>query len=248
MGNKKFNIDVYCLCWNEAKIIPFVIQYWKRFARHVYVYDNGSDDGSLELLAQYPDWITVRHFGSDGFNDMVNKEIKNNCWKGSDADWVWVGDFDECLYSKDLEGFLSDLESKGVDGISPQCVNVVSYDFPVYNENKLCHEICGGGEWATNVNSHKMTLFKPSRFTDINYGVGAHFCRPSGEHKIVSLDNDIFFVHLCMLGVDYVVNKCKRNAKRLSDINKRCGLGIHYLRTEDEIRKDFDSKVIKAIE
>lgn len=241
------NIDVYCLCWNEAKIIPFVIQYWKRFARHVYVYDNGSDDGSIELLSQYPDWITVRRFGSDGFNDIVNKEIKNNCWKGSDADWVWVGDFDECLYSKDLEKILSDLESKGVDGISPQCVNVVSEVFPDYDDKKLCHEICGGGEWADNANSHKMTLFKPSKFTDINYGVGAHFCHPSGEHNIATLDKGIFFVHLCMLGIDYVVNKCKRNAKRLSDINRKYGLGIHYLRTESEIRKDFESKIIKEI-
>ena len=58
------NIDVYTLCWNEMAILPFVIEAWKRFARHVYVFDNGSTDGSIEFLKRY-DWITVEHFGKD---------------------------------------------------------------------------------------------------------------------------------------------------------------------------------------
>ena len=39
-------VDLYTLCWNEIKIIPFVIDYWKNIKEqidefHVYVYDNG---------------------------------------------------------------------------------------------------------------------------------------------------------------------------------------------------------------
>lgn len=91
------NIDVHVICWNEEKILPFAIQYWKRYARHVYVYDNGSDDKTLEILAQYPDWITVKRFGTGGIDNHEYLEVKDNCWKGSDADWVecWGWKFPE---------------------------------------------------------------------------------------------------------------------------------------------------------
>lgn len=51
-------VDLYTLCWNEIKIIPFVIDYWKNIKEqvdefHVYIYDNGSDDGSVEELRKY---------------------------------------------------------------------------------------------------------------------------------------------------------------------------------------------------
>ena len=31
-------IDVYCLCYNEIKLAPFAVQYWKRYAHKVYIY------------------------------------------------------------------------------------------------------------------------------------------------------------------------------------------------------------------
>ena len=43
----KQKIDIYVLCWNEMQIAPFIVDYWKRVARHVYVYDNGSTDGVI---------------------------------------------------------------------------------------------------------------------------------------------------------------------------------------------------------
>lgn len=54
------NIVVYTFCYNEIQILPFVEQYWRRFASKVVVYDNGSTDGSLEFLSKVP-CVEVRH-------------------------------------------------------------------------------------------------------------------------------------------------------------------------------------------
>lgn len=240
------NIDVYCLCWNEAKIIPFVIQYWKRFARHVYVYDNGSDDGSIELLSQYPDWITVRRFESDGFNDIVNKEIKNNCWKDSDADWVCVCDMDECLYAKDIFGEIEKLESeKGISIISPQWGDIYSTDFPEYDENKLCHEVVGGVVLNSGIYVHKYILFKPSEIKEINFGPGAHFCNPVGTGN-KCLCQELYIVHLKNLSEQYKIERCKILNQRLSSTNKKYGFGIHYAMSEEKIREEFKENLSKV--
>jgi len=51
-------VHVHTFCWNEMEILPFVVQYWKRFADKVFVYDNGSDDGSVEYLKKF-DFVEV---------------------------------------------------------------------------------------------------------------------------------------------------------------------------------------------
>ena len=47
----KYRIHVYVVCWNEMDILPFCVDYWKRYAEKVVVYDNGSTDGSLEFMS-----------------------------------------------------------------------------------------------------------------------------------------------------------------------------------------------------
>lgn len=117
----KYKIHAYVVCWNEMDNIPFVVDYWKRFAERVIVYDNGSDDGSVEYLSQYP-WIEVRQFKTNGFDDTANMNIKNSCWKESIgiADFVVVSDLDECLYSPVLESELDYMKANDITICGPR--------------------------------------------------------------------------------------------------------------------------------
>ena len=117
----KYKIHAYVVCWNEMDNIPFVVDYWKRFAERVIVYDNGSDDGSVEYLSQYP-WIEVRQFKTNGFDDTANMNIKNSCWKESIgiADFVVVSDLDECLYSPVLESELDYMKVNDITICGPR--------------------------------------------------------------------------------------------------------------------------------
>ena len=121
-------------------ILPFVIDYWKRFVTHAWVYDNGSTDGSIEYLQEFP-WITVEHFETSGMDDDVIKDIKNSCWKNSKgaADFVVVCDIDESLYIKDVNQELQNMIDSGYTVCGPNWSSFISDDMPQYESDKLLH-------------------------------------------------------------------------------------------------------------
>lgn len=99
---KDIKIWQYVLCYNEMLLMPYIIDYWKRYVDKVIVYDNESTDGSKEFLKQF-DWIEVRTYVSNNeLNDAIYLDIKNNVWKEAkqnNVDFVIVSDFDEVLYT-----------------------------------------------------------------------------------------------------------------------------------------------------
>lgn len=241
----KYKVDLYCVCWNEITVLPFVLQYWKRFVRHAYVYDNGSDDGTLEYLSKF-DWITVKNFKTDGFNDDVNMNIKNNCWIGSDADYVVVCDLDECLYATDMERFFSWMDNSNIAVYSPQWVECYSYDFPTYNEEKLCHELIGGGVSRNESYLHKSIVFNPRIVSKMNYSVGCHHCRPVGNGGEIKKcgGTEAYLVHLKHIGFEYVCNRFEALKNRLSDYNKKNGYGSHYITcNRDNMKLEYEKNI-----
>ena len=76
-------IEVFTICWNEMAILPFAVDYWRRFASRVTVYDNGSTDGSVEWLKQNAsDLVTVVPFDTGGHkNNTIHCNMKNDYWK-----------------------------------------------------------------------------------------------------------------------------------------------------------------------
>ena len=237
------NIDIHVVCWNEMQIVPFVVDYWKKIARRVYVYDNGSTDGTLEFLKKF-DWIEVINFKTDGFNDQKHAEIKNNCWKGSDADWVWVSDFDECPYSEHFTEDIKWLEENGYSVVFPQWLDVISTtNVPEYKQGKLLHELVDGAI-ATRGDINKPTkvlFFKPNKVKEMNYSVGSHSCKPNGEIKMCSKLNTIHFKNL---GIDYVLERYDKYRKRLSEVNRKNGWGYQYL-LNDNAHKQWLAEHIK---
>ena len=109
-------VHLYTLCYNEMKILPFAVQYWKTIADEVFVLDNHSTDGSAEYLKGQPH-IHVINFESDGFNDSIHKKLKNEVWKASrgKVDFVVVCDLDEFMYAKDgIRNKMLEMKKNGV--------------------------------------------------------------------------------------------------------------------------------------
>lgn len=240
----KHIIDLYCVCWNEIKVLPFVVGYWRRFVRHAYVYDNGSDDGTLEYLKQF-DWITVYSFKTEGFNDQANIDIKNNVWKDSDADYVVVCDLDECLYSTDLDKMLTLCDKHNISVIKPAWHEIYYWDFPTYNANNLLHENADTITYTDNQFCHKAILFNPHLVEEMNYDHGCHECHPKTKGKLLLClkEDDLKTFHCKNLGVDYVYNRCQTLEKRRSLLNIMRGWGIHYNVTREEIENNFKNVI-----
>lgn len=247
-------IHLYTCCYNEIKILPFVINYWKHMVDQVFVYDNYSTDGSRELLAKY-DWIKVIDYDTNNqLDDYKLQEIKNNEWKKSigKADFVIVCDIDECVYCDNVIDYLNKLKNENIIGVIPNMYNLISNDFPKYNKNFIHNDIKkyyfnlweNFEEGKTGMKS-KLMLFNPNKLKETNYKVGCYEFNPIGNGKIIKSD-ELRCYHLHDVGLYRKILRYKERARRMSDNNINDHLSDFYLESVTKIIQDFNNDLISA--
>ena len=245
----KFKIIHYVLCWNEMEILPFVVEYWKRYATKVVVYDNGSTDGSVEFLKQY-DWIEVRSFDTNGKKDNDTQAlIKNTCWKESreEYDFVIVSDLDECLYFANNCSVLDDMMQGGYDILGTPWYALCEDYKPKYEEGKLLHEQCSKfyKEKSNHVKRYehlgKFILFNPKFINDMNWSVGSHIANPAPSFKLFEAnESQCFVIHINSgFGVDYKYARNKLQGAKLSEKNKKRGYSKQYLYDKNRVEMEY---------
>ena len=227
-------VHYYAVCWNEERMLPFVFDYYSKFVDKFIMYDNGSTDKSIEIINAQKNTNYV-HFETDGFDDTVHAEIKNNCWKQSrgKADFVIVCDIDEFVYHPQIELFLDKLKKERISLPSPHGYSMYSETFPVLGQG-ITEQIRTG---VADEGYSKCLLFDPNLIYEVNYDPGAHICHPLG---IVNRNEDYKVLHYKNLDIDAVLCRTRINAARLSPANKELNLGFGYLYPEERIRKEFE--------
>ena len=223
--------EAYIICWNESAILPFILDYWQRAeVDKLVVYDNHSDDRTLNILKSHS-WIEIRDYESGGHaNDFIYRDIKNNCWKGSDADWVFVGDTDEVPYAPC--GVRHYLGHKAGDAaiIQPCFFNLLSWRLPPSNYGYLAAPLLHqtAGVRVVKDGPNKVNLFRPDRVQEMNYSLGAHKCEPVGAQ--ISYREDIAWLHCKQLGVEYLLERNRLLYDRLPDkVKAEKRIAVHYL-------------------
>lgn len=240
-------IEAYIICWNEAKILPWVLQYWHAAGiDKLIVYDNGSTDDTLAILEDFPLCTEVRHYDSGGeANDWIYADIKNNCWKGTDADWVFVGDTDEVLFAPvRLKEYL-----KGVKApiLQPCLYQLVAWALPrnyyrtetpgrYGNGMQLLHEY--DEVRLQKLGPNKINFFQPGKVEVMAYELGAHKCHPRinikadgfGDPVPLEYRENLSWFHLKNLGVEYLLQRNAELYARLPQKVKDEGrIACHYL-------------------
>lgn len=243
----KYNIHLYTLCYNEIDVLPFAVQYWSKLGvSKVVVYDNGSTDGSLEYMSLFP-WIEVRHFETEGQNDIVHRYIKNECWKESKgkADFVIVCDMDEFIYSNDMDDVLDEMKKGGYNVLGTKWYMMCFDKRPMYDPDKFLHQ--QGDKFYPQVINHtkewrhlgKFMLFDPNLVDSMNYSVGCHVSYPTPFIKLLETDK-AYAIHVNKgFSEDYFVERRRIMGKNLSDVNRKWNMGIEYLRSEEDCRKEY---------
>jgi len=216
-------------------MLPYFLRHYSQFA-DVTIYDNYSTDNSVKIIEEWGGKV-VKYDSGNQIRDDLYVQVKNNCWKDSKADWVIVGDCDEFVYHPEL---IKRLETIKETFVVPRLFNMVSENFPsgdgqIYDEIKT-------GVWG----GAKMNLFRPSEIKEVNFDVGCHYARPTGnvEYNFIS---DIMTLHYKNLSAEYVYERSRLFASRLSDINKRYKWGYHYNFPMEEIRKNLDNDLKRLI-
>lgn len=238
-------IDIHVLCKNEIKLAPFFIDYWNALANdvNVYIYDGLSSDGCRELFNQY-DNIHIIDFEPDALDDGAHVRLKNTCWKKSNADFVMVCDFDETIFSYNIETLHSELQYMKDNDYSilvPLSFNMITEEFPKYEKGKYLHEIAQYGFNDCSYNA-KPILFDPHKIKEINYVPGGHTCHPQGDVKYY-ISEKLFFIHAKYLGFNYF--KERIDNRILSEWNKKCGLFGEKDKSSEQMIIDFNNKFSK---
>lgn len=217
-------IQVFAICYNEEVMLPYFLRHYSRFCEKITIYDNYSTDRSVEICRQNPIVEVQQYDSGNQIRDDIYLQIKNNCWKGCSADWVIVCDIDEIVYGSD--------EIEDFTVISPDWWEMVSEKLPT-GPNQIYDEIDSG---VCMNQATKCIMFRPERINDINYHPGAHGIEPIGDIKLLR-SSQIKILHYKYLSLQYVIDKYKLYASRLSDINKKNSWGYHY---------NFEAAKIKA--
>ena len=225
--------EAHIICWNEAAVLPHILRYWRAAGiDKLVVHDNHSTDKTLTILSQ--DWgfeIEVQDYESGGHaDDYIYKQIKDNCWKGSDAEWVFVGDTDEVPYCrKGVRNFLEQFPDD-IAIVQPCLYQVLGWTMPagtppdwrsalLHQRNDMRVQRCG---------PNKVNLFRPSRVKEMNYGLGAHHCTPVGAE--ITTCEDIAWLHCKSLGVEYLLERNRQLYDRLPEqVKAEKRIATHYL-------------------
>ena len=234
-------VHLYSVCWNEERILPHFMAYYRSFVDQFTFYDNGSTDSTLKLLAAYPN-VTVVETGRGGvFDEGANLNIKNTAWKASagKADFVVVCDMDEFLFHPHVSVLLTLMKKHGFTVLKPCGFQMVSEHLPAYDGKTLLTEfVTTGVEDAHNYS--KTVLFDPNRITEIHFSPGCHRSRPEGIVKIFRSDH-AKLLHYKYVDRGEILRKMRTYRETLSAESRERGWGGHYQKKEDEILAYFDA-------
>jgi glycosyltransferase involved in cell wall biosynthesis len=235
MSTTNPTVEVFAICYNEEKIMPFFLNYYSKFCTQITIFDNFSTDKTVEIINKFAEKFPVQLISYDTnntLNDSVYLSIKNNCWKKSEADYVIVVDSDEFIYHENIKKFLLD-NPKPI--YKPKGYDMVSDTFP---EGEDILQI-KTGKYSSNYS--KLALFKPKQLHEINYHLGCHSADPSLKEACGDIveEEELKLLHYKNLSFDYRINKHNEYVKRFSEFNKNTGAGIHYLFEENKQREEF---------
>lgn len=244
----KYKICHIVLCKNEEDIIPFCIDYWKRIADKVVVYDNGSTDSSIELLSKH-DWIEIRHFETEGQNDPYQKQVKELAYKEFREfyDVIIISDMDEVFYFNDLEKELDKMINGNYDAMLLPLYSLCEDKKPEYEEGKLLHQLChkfykqrmnhmGGFQ-----NYTKISIFNTNTVIFLSMSVGQHFVYTVPTQNFM-IAEDAFGLHIDKgFGFQRKWEIRQKMNKNLSETNRRSGMCVEYGMTYEQLKEEYEN-------
>lgn len=195
-------VHLYTLSWNEMKMLGFFFRHYDPLIERYVFYDDGSTDGTLDVLRAHPR-VEIRRFERHDADSFVlsSRHLNDHVWKESRglADWVVISAVDEHLYHRDLPGYLELARRAGITAIPGLGYEMVSADFPDPAEELTRTRTRGAPEPMWN----KLNLFDPDAVDETNYEVGRHTARPTGRITYPETD-ELLILHYKYIGFDYV--------------------------------------------
>lgn len=230
----KQKIDLYCLCWNDARMLPYFFRHYDPIVDRYFIYDNGSTDGSIALLESHGR-VEITHFDTPG-DSFVEEECRlgDTMWQNSDADWVIITDIDEHIYHPRLLAYLQECAEEGITAIRTVGYEMVSDRFPS-GEDPL-YELVTIGTRSTG--HDRLCIFNPKELTGTNYAPGRHTAEPTGN-VVWPAYREVLLLHFKNLGLDYLIVRSSELMKGLKSKDIERKWGVHYTWSPETIAEKW---------
>jgi hypothetical protein len=223
---REMEIEVHIIAFNEEDILPWTLRHYAQFASKIVVHDAGSTDRTRQIALQYGAVVPWDTGGQ--MNDATTRDLKNECWRGTEADWVIVVDADELIYFP--EGIADTLETYArldIGIVKPHGFEMFSETFPSGPGQLYDHVKIGARDdkWYA-----KPVMFSPTIVAESGFGIGAHESRPVlYDGRAVNMREDtaktyppVFMLHCHQLGpIDRIARRYDGMRARLSERNVR---------------------------
>jgi glycosyltransferase involved in cell wall biosynthesis len=226
-------IHLFAMCWNEAGLLPYFLRHYAPLCERIVIYDDGSDDGSQDIIRRHPQ-CELRDCSGGAFTQDKLLGIRKT-WKESKgiADWVICCDIDEFLWHPDIPSYLNRC---GVTVPKVQGFQMVADSFPT--EGRPLPELINRG--VPNGNYSKRIIFRPDAIDDMDYDPGCHHCHPKGNYTEEKLDGELRLLHYKWLGMEHILARNKAMDSRQNDSERKKGHGNEYRESAVQVRKYYD--------
>lgn len=232
-------IHLYTRCWNDAHMLPFFFKHYDSWVDRYYIYDDGSDDGSIDLLRAHPRVVIRSQPPLSDPQSRVESQrrLQNEIWKESrgQADWVVLTDLDEHLYHPEILPYLEECRNNSVTVIPALGFEMISKSFPSHAEETL-FDICTTG--APSRSCTKVGIFNPDKISETNFAHGRHRGKLSGLVLAPKTDQLLLF-HFHYLDFDRVVSRHKRYLARQRSKDIENNWGIQYTWSDATLREKW---------
>lgn len=223
-------VHLYAACWNEVEMLGFFFRHYDPWVDRYVMYDDGSTDGTLDILRGHPN-VDLRTLDRTDPDSLWRSHtaMLNSAWKQSRdvADWVVLADIDEHLHlagGADVRSYLAAQRELGVTLIPALGFNMVSLDLPA-DEGRLV-DVVRRGNAARDFN--KLAVFDPDAVEETTVADGRHVAAPSGRLLLPARD-ELMLCHFKRLGLRHWQGRADELAERLGPGDREDGLGVHYL-------------------
>lgn len=227
-------VHVYVVLRNEEIILPYFLRHYGAFAERIVCFDNESDDRSPEIIDEHPATERVVFKTGGHLFDRIHLQLKGEYRKSRGrADWVICVDADEFIYHPSLPELLQTYTEKGITYPKVAGYEMVSEKSP--NTSGQIYEAVRNG--VPNDVYAKQVVFNP--LLEVAFEAGCHSAKVQ-TNKVESKEPEIKLLHYRFLGRDFFIKRSLARRDQLSEENKKCGWGTHYLNPDGFFGNLFD--------
>jgi hypothetical protein len=234
---------LYTLCWNEADMLGFFFRHYDPWVDLYFIYDDGSTDGSIEILKSHPK-VELRKWERKFPNSFITSQWRwlNTVWQDSkgQADWVVIVDIDEYLFVPQISirSKLDIYKENGVTLIPALGFEMLSEEFPDAEQDLVESESYGHYEKLMC----KVSIFNPDKIEKMNFTSGRHFAKPIGSVNFPSKD-ELILGHFKNIGFDRTLKKQNALYGQLGTYDTSSGFGLRLASSKEKMREIWDRKM-----